>query len=277
MVQHLESVKRHFEKMDARVRIDSWDKSDTRRGRLYDVDVQGTGRQGQEVFVLAGPADGPVEFLVLDLDRVDRHLLLMVKQTLEDGSVEKHRYLCGHDERSWFAAAVPGNGRGITSILEAKEALKPSAARLAQQRAGVREKDRHRRHNRGYLRQGEWFFIPASRLEVDPCLILHREPLRRGGGKAHVVEHALRRGGTTVYVSPQHPQGVSQTTYERLIKQDPQARGDGWRVMKRNPEVYGQGRVTHPDHATLVLRQWHRILPNTEDQAPWIHHLTFLD
>ena len=34
--------------------------------------------------------------------------------------------------------------------------------------------------------------------------------------------------------------------------------------MVRNPEVYVKGAITHPDHATLVLRGWHRVYLNGE-------------
>jgi len=38
------------------------------------------------------------------------------------------KFLCGHDERHWFVAAVPG--RGVSNVRTAMEALKPAAVRL---------------------------------------------------------------------------------------------------------------------------------------------------
>jgi hypothetical protein len=29
--------------------------------------------------------------------------------------------------------------------------------------------------------------------------------------------------------------------------------------MVRDPEVFAKGAVRHPDHATVVLRVWHRV------------------
>jgi hypothetical protein len=47
--------------------------------------------------------------------------------------------------------------------------------------------------------------------------------------------------------------------------------------MVRDPELYASGSVSHPDHATVVLRGWHRVLVNTEQQAQAMRHLAFID
>jgi hypothetical protein len=39
----------------------------------------------------------------------------------------------------------------------------------------------------------------------------------------------------------------------------------------------GGGAVRHPDHATIVLRDWHRVLMNTEHRAEAMRHVAFLD
>ena len=36
------------------------------------------------------------------------------------------------------------------------------------------------------------------------------------------------------------------------------------RSQVRNPDVYVRGYVRHPDHATIVLRDWHRVHLNAE-------------
>ena len=50
-----------------------------------------------------------------------------------------------------------------------------------------------------------------------------------------------------------------------------------WRVMRRNPQVYVKGRISHADHKTIVLPGWHRVLMNTENQAAAMSHVAFLD
>ena len=47
--------------------------------------------------------------------------------------------------------------------------------------------------------------------------------------------------------------------------------------MQRNPLVYVRGRVRHPDHATINLRGWHRVVMNTESQARAMRNVAFLD
>src|SRR4051794_7018822 len=67
---------------------------------LITLDVRAD-RDG-EFFEVLPPHGTDPEIAVLDVQPSDRHLLLMVR---EGG--EKHKFLCGHDERHWFVAAVP--------------------------------------------------------------------------------------------------------------------------------------------------------------------------
>ena len=62
---------------------------------------------------------GSVQLHVVDCQPKDRHLLLMAREGLT-----KQKFLCGHDERDWFVAAVPGN---TTSVSDAKDRLRPAA------------------------------------------------------------------------------------------------------------------------------------------------------
>ena len=45
-----------------------------------------------------------------------------------------------------------------SSVVQAKVALQPSGARMAADTAGLNLRQRTRRHNRAFIRQGEWFF-----------------------------------------------------------------------------------------------------------------------
>src|SRR5687767_11853664 len=44
---------------------------------------------------------------VLDVRPKDRHLLLMARTGERTEDVSRSKFLCGHDERHWFVAAVP--------------------------------------------------------------------------------------------------------------------------------------------------------------------------
>lgn len=86
-----------------------------------------------------------------------------------------------------------------------------------------------------------------------------------------------RTGGELVYVCRQHPLDVTEATYRRLLARDSTAKGWGWRTMRRNPGVFVRGRVRHPDHATITLHEWHRVVMNTEGQSRAMRNVAFLD
>jgi len=237
---------------------------------VISLDIQ-SDRRG-EFFEVAQPPGTDVEVAVLDIQHEERHLLLLVR---EGG--EKHKYLCGHDERHWFVAAVP-EAAPVGTVRQAKEALKPAEVRTAQAREGLRAEARNRRKNTAYRRQGEWFFLPVPGFAVDESLVLRDEPLIRGdGGKPHWVEFCYRTGGETVYVCSRHPNGVIASQYQRILASNPKAKGWGWQTMRRNPGVYVRGRVQHADHKTIVLHGWHRVLMNTEGEAKAMRNVAFLD
>jgi len=164
------------------------------------LDVQAD-RNG-EFFEVVSAGGADPEVAVLDVRPADRHLLLLVR---EGG--EKHKFLCGHDERHWFVAAVPESA-AVGTVRQAKEALKPAEIQAAQSHLGLRAEARNRRKNAAYRRQGEWFFLPVPGFSVDESLVLRNEPLLRGnGGKPHWVESCYRTGGETVHVCSRHPNG----------------------------------------------------------------------
>ena len=241
------------------------------RDGLVRLDVRNDKRG--EYFEIACQPGASVEVDAVDVQPADRHLLLMVR---ENG--EKHKFLCGHDERHWFVAAIPESASGVATVRTAKEALKPREVQIVQATKQLKAKARNRRKNAAYIRQGEWFFIPAPSLQVDPKLILCNEPITRGnGGKPHWAEECFRRGGQVVYVCSRHPGGVSQVVYLLTLKQNRAAKNWGWRMMLRNPEVYVRGRIRHSDHSTIQLHGWHRVLMNTETQAKAMERVAFLD
>jgi hypothetical protein len=98
------------------------------RGEFFDVSFVGNG--------------DAAKLEVVDIASADRHLLLLVRN-----GAEKSKFLCGHDERHWFVAAVPEQARGVTGVTPAKAALQPALVSAAVARA--RPKDRFRRRMDG--------------------------------------------------------------------------------------------------------------------------------
>jgi hypothetical protein len=110
---------------------------------------------------------------ILDVQPATRHLVLMVR----DGSA-KNKFLLGHDERHWFAAAVPGDH--VHDVRTAIASLRPTEI-----------------EGREAIRQGEWFFVPALGLEAS--VIYRNEPLSRGGGsKPHICEELTRQASVPI-------------------------------------------------------------------------------
>jgi hypothetical protein len=259
-------LERHFESIGARVKTGALPRGDLRISVLSD-------RQGEYFDLLINP-NRVADVLALSADRQDRHLLLLAKTQDEKGVVQKQRFLCGHDERAWFVASVPGNA---SSVMQAKEALKPWSLRELQELLRVRRRDRNRRRNEAFVRQGEWFFVPHPRLQVSEMWILRNEPIRRGAGNPHLCEFLVRTGGEIVYVSRGYPKALTSAQYARILHEKPALRQLPWKVMRRNMDVFVKGRIRHPDHKTVQLACWHQVAPNTETEAPGMRHVAFID
>lgn len=261
-------LKRKFEAIGARLAFAA---APGRWAKPVTLDVR-RGARGEYFEIRVRPDAAPV-FEVISVDPALRHLLL-----LERDGEKKHKYLCGHDERHWFTAAIPEAARGVTSVRTAFEALQPPAVAELWSSRQSRRGERHQRHNGAFIRQGEWFFVPQPDFQVPEALVLRQEPLSRGSGsKPHRMEFCYRVGGGLVYVCTAHPAGLSESEYRNLIRLDRTNRNLGWRMMRRDALVYARGRIRHADHATIRLEGWHRVYINTEHQAEARSHVVFLD
>ncbi|MCG3191603.1 MAG: hypothetical protein DIJKHBIC_00831 [Thermoanaerobaculia bacterium] len=232
-----------------------------RRGEYFDIR-----------FLRGAP---PADLLTIDVRPESRHLLLLARSAgLGRQETTKLKFLCGHDERHWFVASVPANA---TTVRSAMEALQPEIVRRSVVENRVRTRDRLRRRNPGFVRQGEWFFVPRPDLSVDERRVLRYEPLSRvSGSKPHVVEFCYRTGGETVHVhSLFAPSGIHDSAFRNLR---PECRtGPGWRVMQRVAAVYAKGKVRHSDHSTVNLGIWHEVALNTESTTASGTKVVFLD
>jgi hypothetical protein len=259
------SIEKMFGRIGARVKVFEEVSGFQRAG----INIR-TDKQGEYFDIRVEPGD-TVEYEVIDSRPEMRHLLLMARRPNE-----KQKFLCGHDERHWFVCAVPGPS--ISNVTAAMEALQPPEVRSAVRRRVKRVKNRLRRRNKAFIRQGEWFFVPVPELTGNEKLIVKNEPTSRGNGsKSHMCQYVYRSGGETVYVGSHYPMGLSKDAYTKLLARKPAARAWSWRIMRRNAAVFVRGRVWHPDHKTVVLNDWHQVLMNTEGLAPGARSVVFLD
>jgi hypothetical protein len=242
-----ESLRRHFSRMGARVFVRG---PGPRQREKIRIDI-GRDRSG-EFFDIRSEVGVVPE--ILDVQPSTRHLVLMVR----DGGL-KNKFLLGHDERHWFAAAVPGDS--VRDVRTAIASLRPEEI-----------------EGREAIRQGEWFFVPEPGVTEKGAVIHCNEPLSRGAGsKPHICEELMRRGGVTVMVCREYPTGIGLEEYERLIATNPDASGYMWRRMTRDAEVYARGEVRHRDHKTIDLVGWHRVYMNRERFARHAPQIAFLD
>src|SRR5687767_1572706 len=114
-----ELLEQKFRRMGARVKITR----STRQRVAIDI---GRDRKG-EFFDLA--ANAGVAVNAIDVRPREQHLLLVAHDEDRLGlpTGQGQRFLCGHDERDWFVAAVP-EGRPASNVAMAMDALKPRQA-----------------------------------------------------------------------------------------------------------------------------------------------------
>ena len=261
-------IERQFERIGARAKVHADLRRNARPGVSIDI---GNDKVGEFFDIAIGRDDVP-DLRVVDAQPRIRHLLLMSEQS--DG---KHKFLCGHDERNWFVAAVPER-ESASNVKSVFEALKPEPVRQREEQLKVKSRKRNRRRNEAFVRQGEWFFVPLpEQTRMDERWIFRNEPIARGGGKPHICAELVRVDGELVYVSPQHPNGLTEGQYRKLIRRKPKLAKLGWIPQRRNPGVFVRGKVRHSDHKTIVLDGWHQVLMNTETQAVAMRHVAFID
>ena len=264
-------LEKHFAKMGAKLNIITV--SGNARGinpAPFSIDI--VDRDGVEFFEIQVNKrfEDSLDLNVLEVRQKDRHLVLLARQLDQEGkAVEKDHFLCGHDERHWFVAAVSP----ASTVNEAKDSLKPLPIRRAE--VGMKAKKRNRRKTENFKRQGEWFFVPEN-INPDQNLVLRNEPLTRNAlSKPHVAQFCYRDGGEAVKVCSQYPQGLTIAQYNKLIARKPSAaRRYNWVDMRRGAVVYVRGKIRHADHATITLNSWHSVLMNTEATS---ERVVFLD
>lgn len=231
-----EQARRRFHEIGARVVMNPWDPE---ADSFFRIQLTRTHRREQfEIRV-----SGRVALDIPDVDADLRQLLLLARwEDARAGRFVENATLCGFDERHWFAAALPLSEKAaIRTIADAHEALKPPAVRESQARLGVRGPLRNSRKNPGFIRQGEWFFIPRPELSLDLHQAVRNGELSRGFGRPHIVQYLT--GDTDRF------------SWRR-----------GW--GPRNKPVYARGWVRHRDHRSIHLPIWHEVEPNEEVGLP---------
>ena len=190
------------------------------------------------------------------------------------------------------SSCVVESGRANSSAVSTSGigSSRPSRSPRAASRASPRRRPRFSRPTSGARSTGpaegsapsaQRGVHPAGRVVLRPDA---RSPRRRArgsaeraaraaGGTPHVLELAARRGW---------PHGL-RPTGECADAHAVRVRAPDARATARlgtddgGPGALREGCVRHPDHATIVLRTWHRVLMNTESRAEAMRFVTFVD
>jgi hypothetical protein len=152
----------------------------------------------------------------------------------------KRHFLCGRDERQLFVCQLP---RAVSTVREAHQVLRAPAVTRAKGKV---------------VRQGEWFFIDPSPLELA------------------ATEIAVRRLRTVVRVRTRISWGGHPHVADELVVVPPTRVGAA--AVERT--VLVRGRVRHVDHDEVRLPSWTKVVRNAEpvdaggvarmDGIPWI-------
>ena len=247
---YCESLLRHFSAIGARlkfrkVNVTSWWFTPP----PYTIDVR-RDRRGEYFEISLRDEASDIDIIVLQSVPKERHLLLY--------ATDGHRFLCGHDERHWFVAQV---ARPVSSVRDARQALVPPD--IWERVRGLPSEEFLKRRNVAFKRQGEWFFIPTNRT-FNGAVIYRNEPIQRNARSTpHICEELVREGGEVVYVLRRSGRVLTEDEY-RDYRNRFRRKAEKGEQRVRSARVYARGRIRHPDHKTLVLEDWHRVLINSE-------------
>jgi hypothetical protein len=192
------------------------------------IDVTGTDERLQQVLVSVQEPRRPFTVQVPNTSILptDRVVrkLGAYAQVQRFTSETKRHFLAGMDERHLFITQL--NDPAAT-VRQAHQALKSDEVRQAEKK--VRSVA---------MRQGEWFLIPLRFDELASVEAVARgsvAPISRGKGIAD--------GG-----------GFFATGRPHVADE----------VIRVGAKAYVRGSIRHPDHATVTLREWHRVIPNAQ-------------
>jgi hypothetical protein len=141
--------------------------------------------------------------------------------------------LVGRDERQLFMCELP---RPCTSVRQAHDALRTPAAR-SRSRSALDQP----------IRQGEWFFVVVPASEI--------EELESAIRKSRVVVH--RKRSINSFIPRTGKPHIADDIAVVVRRPSMQAEAI-------EPRVYARGAIRHPDHRTIHISQWRRVLRNLE-------------
>jgi len=212
---------------------------------IFQMTIDTKGKKRRKEYFRIFPGHRNNEVRVIDTDSGKQQLILLVNEPEREYSIrlwdrnkrdwvyEKQKstgflrkYLMGMDECHLFIAELPRNLGPINKIKDAHKALKPN---------DVIEKETNTNRIK---RQGEWFFIPAT-----------KEELKEINGKMNLIEK-------------KRPLGESKWKSQKSHIDD--------LLITIRVGQFAKGKISHRDHKTLKLHGWFKVLKNNEARTSFI-------
>jgi hypothetical protein len=159
-------------------------------------------------------------------------------------------FLMGVDERQLFVAQLIN---GTTSINEARKQLGSSV----KFHEGVRKMSPKR--------QGEWFFLRATRKQEDLIDLLIQKNKAWIVKKANIGAYSGKPRGNPhvadeLVVINVHPESLERLGWSKNKRKRNPRRG----IPIRTTQVYVRGAIRHIDHKTIKYSHWYQVVLNNE-------------
>ena len=210
---------------------------------IFQMTIDTKGKKHKKEYFRVFPGHKNNDVRVIDTDSGKQQLILLVNEPEREylvriwdrdtWSYEKQKspgflrkYLMGMDECHLFIAELPRNLGPINKIKDAYKALKPEDVI-------EKETDTNR-----IKRQGEWFFIPAT-----------KEEMRNINKNINLVEKKQPLGESKWKSANSHIADLLLTILT---------------------EQFAKGKISHRDHKTLKLHGWFKVVKNNEARTSFI-------
>lgn len=203
---------------------------------IFQMDVDRRGKKKNKEYFRIYPGDKENEVRVLDSDPNHQQVILFVHEPKREFKVRVYnyskrkyewqnrktpdfirKYLLGMDECHLFISELDESEGPINQVKEAHRALKPQIVR------------KNEKNISSIKRQGEWFFIPATKEELNKIgenyvRIEKKTRIGKRGGNPHIADQYLAL----------------------------------------DIGVFVKGKICHPEHHTIKLHGWYRVEGNRE-------------
>ncbi|MGD9727792.1 MAG: hypothetical protein AB7L09_00065 [Nitrospira sp.] len=205
-------------------------------------------RQGNEIISMNIPDGEAIDVRALGADPEHQQVVVMVHEParkivqerfnfrtlkMERETIRvpegKRRFLVGMDECHLFIAQMRDDA-GATSVKQAHKDLRPKEVPAPKQAKKLKIK-----------RTGEWFLVPATSEEIKEI----EEHIKLYGSRKNVGIGGNSRG-----------RGRPHVVTESVIIRSPNGQTE-----------FVLGRILHPDHKVVKLKEWHRVIMNTENRS----------